>query len=132
MAARDGKAGAGGDDARARDVSGVDVLAQIDRRESWRADVADGGKAGIEGQFGVDYAGDGGVEGRVGEGQDFVVAVGAGGEVSMAVDEAGEDIVGREVEDRRTGGRHEACRLDRLDALVGDDERDVVQVMAGG
>ncbi len=59
VAAGDGEAGAGGDDARARDVAGVDVLAQVDRREGRRADVADGGEAGVEGQLGVDYAGDG-------------------------------------------------------------------------
>ncbi len=50
----------------------------------------------------------------------------------MAVDEAGEDVVGGEVEDLRPGGRDEAGGLDRLDALVGDDEGDVVGVMAGG
>ena len=33
VAAGDGKAGAGGDDARARDLSGVDIFAQIDGSE---------------------------------------------------------------------------------------------------
>jgi hypothetical protein len=50
--------------------------------------------------------------------------------VGVAVDEAGEDVIGGEVEDLRAGGRLEARGLDRLDALVGDCEGDVVEVMA--
>ena len=50
----------------------------------------------------------------------------------MAVDEAGEDVVGGEVEHLSPGGWDEAGGLDRLDAVVGDDEGSVVRVMAGG
>lgn len=64
VAASDGDAGAGGDDAWAGDEAGVDVAAEIDGEEGGRADVADGGEAGTEGGVGVDDAGDGGVEGR--------------------------------------------------------------------
>ena len=49
VAAGDGEAGAGGDDARAGNEAGVDVLAQVDGEEGERADVADGGEAGVEG-----------------------------------------------------------------------------------
>ena len=112
VASGDGEAGAGGDDARAGDVAGVDVVAEVDGEEGDGAYVADGGEAGFEGLAGVDYAGDGGVEGGAGEGVDLLVAVGAGGEVGVAVDEAGEDVVGGEVEDLRSGGWVEAGGLD--------------------
>ena len=104
VAAGDGEAGARGDDARAGDVAGVDVVAEVDGEEGDGADVADGGEAGFEGLAGVDYAGDGGVEGGAGEGVDLLVAVGAGGEVGVAVDEAGEDVVGGEVDNLGSGG----------------------------
>ena len=126
MAAGNGEAWTGGDHARAGDVSGVDVLAEIDGEEGGRAYVANGGESGFEGLACVDDSGDGGVVRSLGEGEDFVVAVGAAGEVGVAVDEAGEDVACGEVEDLGSGGRSEAGRFDGSDALVGDDEGGVV------
>ena len=96
MAAGDGEWWAGGDDARAGDEAFVDGVTEIDGHEGERADVADGGEAGVEGSLGVDDAGVGGGEGGSFEGVDGVVLVGAGAEVGVAVDEAGEDVVGAE------------------------------------
>ena len=94
MTAGDGERRAGGDDARAGDEAFVDGVAEVDGHEGTGADVADGGETGVEGSLGVDDAGVGGGEGSVLEGVDGVVLVGSGAEVYVAVDEAGEDVVG--------------------------------------
>jgi hypothetical protein len=98
VAAGDGECGAGGYDAWARDQAFVDGVAEIDGHEGERAYVADAGEARIEGSLGVDDAGVGAGEGGFFEGVDGVVFVGAGSEMGVAVDEAGEDVVVAEID----------------------------------
>ncbi len=122
---------AGGDDARTRDEAFVDGVAEIDRHERPGAYVADGGEACIEGSLGVDDAGVCGSEGGALEGVDGVVLVGTGAEVDVAVDEAGEDVIGGEVDDFCAERDGEGGGFNGLDAVAGEDQDYVVAVDAG-
>ena len=131
VAAGDGDARAGGDDARPGDEAGVDVVAQVDREEGRRAYVADGGEAGLERLLRVDDAGDGGVEGRVDEVVDLVVAVGAAAQVGVAVDQAGKNVFLGKVENLGAGRRLKSCGFNGLNTLVCNHESDIVAIVAG-
>ena len=125
VAAGDRDAGPGGDDARAGNESCIDAVAEIDREKRQRADVANGGEAGVESLLGVDHPGDGGIEGRVFEVPDGVVAVGAGAQMGVAVDQARKDVGVGEICYLRAWRNCESGGFDRLDALTFDDEHHV-------
>src|SRR6202042_1393435 len=110
--AGDGEWWAGGYDARSGDEAFVNGVAEIDGHEGERAYVADAGEAGVEGSLGVDDAGVGVGEGGSFEGVDGVVFVGAGSEVGVAVDEAGEDVVLAEIDYFGAGGDGEGPGFD--------------------
>ena len=131
MAAGDGEGRPGGDDARAGDEPGVDVLAEIDGEKGGGADVAHGGEAGLERGAGVADAEDGVVTVGVVEVVNGIVAIGAAGEMGVAVDEAGKDEVVGEIDDGGTGGDGEGGVFDRADAVAFEDKRDVLTVVAG-
>jgi hypothetical protein len=76
----------------------------------------------------IDDAGNGRVEGSVFELVDLLIAIGAAAQVGVAVDEAGENVVGGEIEDLGTLREVDESRgFDGLDALVGNHECDIVE-----
>ena len=77
----------------------VDRVAEVDRQERPRADVADGGEAGLQRLPRVHDRREGRVEGRVLELVDLVVPIGPRPEVRVAVDQAGQDGRARQVDD---------------------------------
>ncbi len=130
--AGDGDVGAGDEHARADDVAFGDGVAQGDVGErAVDADIADGGEAGFEEDTSV---GDG-LERHFGasvfeliDGID-VALLGAVGEVGVAVDQAGEDGEGGEVDG--LGGRRDwEIGADCGDFAVGDED-DLVGEDAG-
>jgi hypothetical protein len=131
VAASDGNAGPRRDDARTGDEAGIDVVAEVDGEEGERTDIANGGKAGLERLSGVDHAGNSGAEGRVLKLVDLLVAIGAIAQVGVAIDEAGENVLRGEIDDLGAGGRLESSGFNGLDALVCNNECDVVKIMAG-
>ena len=111
MPAGDGDPGPAGDDARSGDRTFIDGVAQIDGRKRRRADIADGGEAGEQGGVRVANRGEALREGRVFEVVDGIVAVGAGGEMSVAVNQARQHGGMREIDDRRSGGNRDTRRI---------------------
>jgi hypothetical protein len=121
----------GRDDARTGHVALVDRLAQAHVVELGRADVANGGEAGLQGDLGVaglDHAPEG-----VAVLQAVVAAdLGDAVEMDVHVDQARQQGRARQV-DHLGPGRNRVARLaHRRDPAVGDHHLRIVDILAGG
>jgi len=87
MPARDGDGRAAGHDARPRQVSAVDGVAQVHRQEWQRTHIAHSREPGLQVLSRIHHPGKGAVEGRVFEVEDIVIPVSSRAQVRVAVDQ---------------------------------------------
>ena len=134
MAAGGAERGAAGDDARAGQRAFVDRALQSEVDVVVRADIADGGEAGVERALGVDVRCGGLVDGAFAE-NILVEILRLAGDVRVAVDETRQQRDVAEVDDLRAGGEifhYIGGGADGDDAVALDDDGLVVEHFAGG
>ena len=123
VAARHRDARPAGDDPGADQETLADRSPQVDGQKRLSPEVADRGEARLDGGLGVLDRGEGTVERGVLEPVDLVVAVGARGDVRVAVDQAGQDPDARQVDDiGAVGDRDFRGRAHALDPLALDQD----------
>ena len=123
---------AGGDDARADGIAIVDRLLEADVVAIGRADVADGGEAGVE--HGAGIADRGHAEEGIGKFQPAIAAdVGRPVEVDVHVDQAGDEGAARQVDVADVGAPFDGARVgDGGDAaVVADEDGGIIDIAAG-
>jgi hypothetical protein len=130
-AAGDGDVSSSDEHAGADDVAAIDGIAEGNIAErAVGAHVAHGGEAGFERHAGVGHGFEGDPGGGFGELNDGIGAVVAIGEVSVAVDEAGQHGHLGEVDNLGVGGNCEIASY-RLDFIVADED-DLMVENGGG